>query len=293
MFDDGQLVRVTNEFGAIEHYYHYMMGFLVPLIKYSNELKESGCEDILYVRSCEHLGHILDEVNLSNVKTVPYKEHKKIFDNPQKNDGIKRVIIKGYALASNYNKDDFNYVSNVLQTKILSEKIKETEESCNIFKDKSKLNVLLIERLPPPEIYHTKSIGKYGAGSDRRSITNINKLHKMINGFKNFNCVKMDLWGLTLAEQIYLFRNSDIILAQHGAVFSNLIFCLPTTPVIEFFPKDQNQDHDLFGKLSTTLNMTYYRVLQESQNSDVNLKEVKEILTKMETLWIRLKLHKE
>ncbi len=48
-----------------------------------------------------------------------------------------------------------------------------------------------------------------------------------------FTCVV--LGGMSIAEQIDLFRGAEIIVGPHGAGFTNLVFCRPGTRVLELF----------------------------------------------------------
>lgn len=50
---------------------------------------------------------------------------------------------------------------------------------------------------------------------------------------KGFCSITLD--GLSLREQTLLFHGAEAIVAPHGAALTNLVFCRPHTPVVEFF----------------------------------------------------------
>ena len=56
------------------------------------------------------------------------------------------------------------------------------------------------------------------------------------NFLKNKGFSKYQLTKLSFFEQVYLFRNAEVIVGAHGAAFANLVFCKPKTKVIEIRP---------------------------------------------------------
>jgi capsular polysaccharide biosynthesis protein len=60
--------------------------------------------------------------------------------------------------------------------------------------------------------------------------------NEVFNFLKNKGFSKYQLTKLSFFEQVYLFRNAEIIIGVHGAAFANLAFCKPKTKVIEIRP---------------------------------------------------------
>ena len=67
--------------------------------------------------------------------------------------------------------------------------------------------------------------------------------------------------------QIYLFQNAKIIIGAHGAAFANLVFCEPSTKVIEIRPS--NQSNNNYKRISQVANLNYRlietKVLEKNQ----------------------------
>jgi capsular polysaccharide biosynthesis protein len=57
----------------------------------------------------------------------------------------------------------------------------------------------------------------------------------VIEALAPFGIMPIELESLSLAEQIALFAQADIIVAPHGAGLTNLTFCKPGTRVLEIF----------------------------------------------------------
>lgn len=79
-------------------------------------------------------------------------------------------------------------------------------------------------------------------------------------GFKRYI-----LSNLTLTEQILLFNNADIVVGEHGAGLSNILFCKPGTQVIELFHDFVAMD---FWYSSSLFNLKYIPVNTMLINAD-------------------------
>lgn len=72
---------------------------------------------------------------------------------------------------------------------------------------------------------------------------------------KNFHEFK--LFNLTIADQINIFSEANIIISMYGAELSNLVFCKPKTQVIEL--KNSNKSYD-FLNLSKKCNLKHTQI---------------------------------
>ena len=69
------------------------------------------------------------------------------------------------------------------------------------------------------------------------------------NGFK---IVKLS--ELSFEEQVMTFRNADTIVGLHGAGFANLVFCTPSTKIVEI---KANPNDIVIKSLANKNNLTY------------------------------------
>ena len=105
--------------------------------------------------------------------------------------------------------------------------------------------------------------------NDRR-IVNEDKIKKMLRK-KKFKILKLTNYSFT--QQIGIFNSAKIIVGNHGAGFTNLIFCKKNTKVIEF--KDKNTAK-IFNKISKDLGLNYKsiqgnRIGKDKMNQNNNL----------------------
>ena len=80
-------------------------------------------------------------------------------------------------------------------------------------------------------------------------------------GFKIYNPEK-----LSIQEQIYLFNQASIVAGAHGAAFTNIIFCKPTTKIIEIIP--ESHPSKKCERISTILKLNYFRIKTIDNNFD-------------------------
>ena len=73
---------------------------------------------------------------------------------------------------------------------------------------------------------------------------------------KGFAFILME--DFSLADQIDMFRNAEVIVAVHGAALANLAFSPPNTKVVDLI--HEKYDQQCFLKLSRILNLDYCRL---------------------------------
>jgi capsular polysaccharide biosynthesis protein len=105
--------------------------------------------------------------------------------------------------------------------------------------------------------------------SNRRKIVNEASIIELLekDGFVAYTLEK-----LSVAEQIVLFSNAEIIVAEHGAGLTNIIFCQPATKVIEIF---HSRKVPTYFDISMQLNLDYvgcivpdeYKKVKDKQHS--------------------------
>lgn len=232
-----------------QHYFHFLLGVLLPLINWHRNNNDS-----VVVETCKifdkHI-HALQIPNLTIVKDI---------DNPTK-------IIRGY---------DTNGITPypVTSIKSASNWLVERAQSRLPYK------ILIINRGKPDDFYKSSEydpvvVGKNSAGNERRSIPNFADLCSKLS-YLNPKIVELE--ECDLFTQVSLFNAADIIIAQHGASLTNLIFCKPETVVIEIRSNFQDKkDHQgkAYEKLSHAMGlMKHIRIKKDSEHSPINIDSV-------------------
>jgi len=90
--------------------------------------------------------------------------------------------------------------------------------------------------------------------SSGRGILNEDEIFKL---FEPLGFVRYELSKMTLEQQVLLFQNAEVVVGEHGAGFTNIVFCKPKTIVIELF---QALVDTCFWWLSRALNLQYFPI---------------------------------
>ena len=130
--------------------------------------------------------------------------------------------------------------------------------------------ILLIER--PYKPFNMDNIYILNTSGQRRIIYNHenlkNALAKLYGGGGDFMNVSLD--NLTFEKQYYLFKNAQIVIAQHGSGLCNLFFSRPNfkTHLIEISPKWNKNLNAWFKNLSEVCEINYYNVKQPKMTNE-------------------------
>lgn len=258
-----------NRGGSVEHYYHFILGFLVPLTLTQIDQKKAATQ---LIRSCAIMDKHIKSLNFENIKILDKSKHFELLDYARPNINYDQQF--GFDGIDFYNYELFKKCSDFLSQKLKNEidaYSKQFKESAPF---KNKKRIILIERKAADAYYASERSEKKKAGIEKRSISNFNELKEAIV-LKYPNTLAVYLEDKSLAYQIALFQYADAIIAQHGAAFANLIWCRRNTRVIEILPKiKQKTKGKFFRKLAKCMKLKYRVVSQQTNHSDVDVNKV-------------------
>jgi len=131
----------------------------------------------------------------------------------------------------------------------------------------------------------TPKRNRKGSSIERRSTPNLINIKNLLENYKF-----IELETESLENQIKLFGEHDIIIAQHGAALTNIIFCKKNSIIIEIRPRRDKKDsvsdssryekQNAFEILSQSLGHKYFEVFQEHNHSEINLKDIVDLIKK-------------
>jgi capsular polysaccharide biosynthesis protein len=109
--------------------------------------------------------------------------------------------------------------------------------------------------------------------SGRRKIVNLEEVKTSLKPF-NFDFIDFD--GMTVLEQINSVRNCEILIGQHGAGLTNMLFISNNSKVIEIhINPNQNSGFfdDEYYKIASLLNYEYYSLFASKEGDNQNVYE--------------------
>jgi len=205
------LYNKGNRSGYVSHYYHFLFGYLLPV------LSDIKLHNNNYMIDCGPLNKILKELGFLICNTA----------NPK---------MEGHRRIDSYRKmRGFDTPHCIIPEATMSKAI----EQINILLPTRRVDTydfLLIDRGPKPTKKQRTNFAKLEQknlrGNQRRSIANMDEIENLLLKFSK-KVQRHRLENLSLRDQIKIFKGAKYIIGQHGAAMSNLCFAERCEYVIE------------------------------------------------------------
>ena len=279
------LLTVKNRGGSVEHYYHFLLGFLLPLASKLEDLDRDVSVNSVIVRSCGPMDRHITALNISKLVIIDAKQHAALrnFSLENQNSSYLHQTISGFDdVRGDYEIEKIKNAVGAFK-RIFFKNLDEQPFKKKAPLTKENRQIVLIKR-DKDNFYNSGKAEIPTSGSQRRSIENFPELQACIEA-QSSNLITVTLEKTTLSEQISLFSGADIIIAQHGAALANLVWSSKATKVIEIAPKLVPEIENCFSSLSRRLGLGYRRVLQEGLHGKCDLAMVKHLLSDESIIW--------
>ncbi len=257
-----RILKIQNHWGSVEHFYHFIFGFLIPLEKYIFENLQGDLNCI--VRSC---GPVMDSILIDiigNKTTIlEQREHAELLESVTSEHVVQ---LSGF--------DHPKLYSEKIVTEFSSRVIENIGDNSSsnklndVSNNKQEPRIIIIDRGAPHEFYLSEKSEKPDASKMRRSIPNMQEIFQAVKTkFPNAHYAQME--HSPIKEQISLFESADVIIAQHGAALSNLIWCQPECLVIEILPLSKYLSPPFFKSIATIKNLPHKTIIQLMNHSKI------------------------
>ena len=255
-------LSIQNKLGSVEHYYHFLLGFLLPLVHF--RYFESFDLDEIYVRSCGIMDRHIESLRMPGVIVLKREHHAALSSIKQNN--IEYLSIDGWdSPLCNFSRKILRARNKMLSLLGLCAGL--DADDC---RSGDELRLMIINRMPSDPFYHSEKCEIKKSGTDRRSLPNFDDL---VRSLSHMSPTVVSLEGLSLEKQIVLFNAHDLIVAQHGAALANVIFCYQGARVIEICPQEQikkfKKHGDFFRVLSCQMHCKFSRLIQDHSHAEV------------------------
>jgi len=258
-------LTLANRGGSVEHYYHFLLGFLVPLL----EARAARTDATFFVRSCAVMDRLLREVVAERLVIVNRDLHQLI------GGEMERVRIVGYDAPDAYDREVFERARRSVG-QVMGSRIEPLRQQLRSALDPAFPVMVLVDRGAPHAFYQSAHCEIPGAGTSRRSIPNGAELAAALK-MESPNVLRVSLETHSLAWQFALFSLADVVVAQHGAALANLLWCRSTAAVVEIHPDDlapRVAASGFFSRLSGCLGLGYEQVRQRGSHGEVDVAAV-------------------
>ena len=231
-------LTIANTVGSVEHYFHFLLGFFIPLVRHlAGSALDRRIGEVL-VRSCGPMDSHLLALGDPRIVILDKSAHDAA-RGLATTERQRFKLIRGYDKPFRFDRAVFVWVRDLMLAR--SDVQDEIAKAPAEWQSKRE-RILLIRRGPPDPFYLSRKAEVPGAGTSRRSIPNQDKLRRALAD-RFGDVVDTALEGLSLSRQIALFHLADIVVAQHGAAFANLVWARRSTRVVEIFPRTLIADY--------------------------------------------------
>lgn len=271
-------LTVRNHGGSVEHYYHFLIGFFVPVVLAREAVAGEGGVRRIYIRSCAIMDTVMRAAAYPELVILDKDEHQAMRERLAETGGlsddgvpVRLMSVEGYDSPDKYDRDVFTRVSAGLHRR-LAAMVRQEEITIAARFPRTGPKVVLIDRAPPDAFYESDACEIKTAGRQRRSVPNFAALEAAVRS-RHPNTITETLEGKSLFYQMALFRHADIIVAQHGAAMGNLIWGREECHLVEIMPQDMPElilNVDYFGNLARCLGQTCVKIEQEHSHSPVD-----------------------
>ncbi len=118
-----------------------------------------------------------------------------------------------------------------------------------------------------------------GSGSAARSIGNLYQIGGAIGNLLSLDF--LDTASLTPAKQINALWNTDILIAQHGAGLSNMVWMQPGTTVVEIQPTQQPTIDSIFSNLAAACRIKHITIKQDHAHADIDVDALSNLINRI------------
>ncbi len=275
------LVVPANRGGSVQHFYHFLFGYLLPFLDYCQALRPTHH---FLMRDCGPMNRLLRELDGFTITHVPANiVLTSVIGLNEVVGGFPKIILPGFDLPAAYARDRFLRSRTVMRD-LYGERI--AAAAARYPQAASDRLVLVIERAPPDPFYETAAAENRSAGAARRSVPNIEELRAAIATRHDTLAVRLE--ECTLFEQIHLFSRAWRVMGQHGAGLAHMIWARPDAALVEILPNPDNRpiqriaNGDYFRGICNGLGLPWRAVMQASRHAPVAPEEVLSALASLD-----------
>lgn len=254
--------------GSVEHFYHFMFGYLLPFIEHCHGMRASHR---FQMRDCGPMNRVFGDLGGFQIGIRPvHKMLAVVVGMAPASAGLARIVIPGFDVPQAYSAERFRRIRRIF-ARLYGPQI-DGFATAHPAAASDRL-VLVIDRAPPPAAYLRAGTEAPSGGSARRSVPNMPEVFEAIAA--RHDAMLMRLEELPLFEQIFLFSRAWRIVAQHGAALSHLIWARPDAGLVEILPNpgglapDQAPREGYFRMLCECMAIARRVVGQESEHAPV------------------------
>jgi len=248
----------ANWQGSPEHFYHFHLGYFMPLVLWQHRKRISDFS----VRDCGPMNSWFDLLAPGTQITIipPGVMLERYLSHRQE-----RVVFRSWDDPTRFHRSSLSRYRNTILDR--THVTQQTETSRPV--------ITVLDRRSPASFYSSDRTETPGGGSEWRSIPNVSSIAEALSAVGTVSVV--DTATLTPAEQVDLLARTDLLVAQHGAGLSNMVWMAPRSSVIEILPPLPPTIDAIFRNLAAACRLGYGQIAQEREHAAVDPEPVLQV----------------
>lgn len=260
------LVVPGNRGGSVEHFYHFLFGYLLPFLDNCHLLR---AERRFLLRDCGPMNRLLRELDGFEITLQPpwIVLGSVVGTNPALG-ALPKLIAPGFDAPTAYAAATFHRLRALLP-RLFPERL--AAAAARHPYAASDRMVLVIDRAAPDPFYASPRSENRGAGSAVRSIPNMAEVFGAVAQGHEAHLVQLE--SLPFFDQVYLFSRAWRVVGQHGAGLSHMIWAREGAALVEAIPSPDGVPPakvafaDFFRGICRALGLAWHPVLQDGDHA--------------------------
>ncbi len=245
--------------GSVEHFYHFFFGYFMPLVLWQ---EKTGISDFA-VRNCGPMNpwfELLRE-NSELEFMPPGVMLQRVLTRRQE-----MQILRGWDDPLRFHRKSLEIFSTTVLNRVGID-----SRSAN----SGQKRITVLDRTPSPAFFLASKSEVHASGADWRSMPNTERIADALKDLGSVTLV--DAAAMSPADQVRLFARTDLLVAQHGAGLSNIVWLPTGAAVIEIKPPLAPVINEIFANLAASRAIDHASIDQDDEHAEVNPQLVHEI----------------
>ena len=243
--------------GSVEHYYHFFFGYFMPLVLWQ---EKTGCQEFT-VRDCGPMNPWFDLLrNETDLEFMtPGVMLQRVLTHRQE-----MQILHGWDDPLRFHKKSLELFSTTILNRVgINSRAQNLGEK----------RITVLDRKPSPEFFLADKSEVHASGSNWRSMPNTERIAETLQPLGKVTLV--DAAAMSPADQVRLFGETDVLVAQHGAGLSNIVWLPKGAAVLEIKPPLAPVINEIFANLASACGIDHGSIDQADEHAEVDPNDVR------------------
>jgi len=248
---DKRTVLIPNQWnGSVQQYYHFLLGYLAPIMKWTAQHPGQP----IAVRDCGPMNRWFDllrpqaDVEIMHVGDVLHV----LAGNLQPNE-----VLPGMDFPERFSRTQLREFADT--TLAIARQRVETPLVA--------YPVIVSDRASHDEFFASSAAEWPESGSQKRSVPN---LTEVVNSWGRSDVSVIDGATAGMYEQIVLHSQATVLIGQHGAGLTNMLWMPPGAHVIEILPPMPADATGIFASLAHAMGLQHTAIPQDSVHAPID-----------------------